>query len=149
MKRESVDAQLKVRGDRIVSDRIVSDRIVSDRIVSDRIVSDRIVSDRIVSDRIVSDRIVSDRIVSDRIVSDDNFNEVEILHFQKHCLPLTHILNELAFRTTNSMTQIHPILKFFRRFTVVLNMRATRCPVCLDSILFGRQVSKCSGKIRR
>ncbi|CAB4000998.1 citron Rho-interacting kinase isoform X1 [Paramuricea clavata] len=30
------------------------------------------------------------------------------------------------------------------RFTVVLNMRATRCPVCLDSILFGRQVSKCT-----
>ena len=107
--------------------------------MSDKIVSDRIVSDRIVSDRIVSDRIVSDRIVSDRIVSDD----------QKPCLSLIHILNELPFRT-NSMTQIHhPILKFFRRFTVVLNMRATRCPVCLDSILFGRQVSKCSGKIRK
>lgn len=30
------------------------------------------------------------------------------------------------------------------RFTVVLNMRATKCPVCLDSILFGRQVSKCT-----
>ncbi|XP_028400493.1 citron Rho-interacting kinase-like isoform X3 [Dendronephthya gigantea] len=30
------------------------------------------------------------------------------------------------------------------RFTVVLNMRATRCLVCLDNILFGRQVSKCT-----
>ncbi|XP_046840291.1 citron Rho-interacting kinase-like isoform X2 [Xenia sp. Carnegie-2017] len=30
------------------------------------------------------------------------------------------------------------------RFTTLMNMRATRCPVCLDSILFGRQISKCT-----
>lgn len=32
------------------------------------------------------------------------------------------------------------------RFNVGLNMRATKCAVCLDTVHFGRQASKCLGK---
>lgn len=32
------------------------------------------------------------------------------------------------------------------RFNVGLNMRATQCAVCLDTVHFGRQASKCLGK---
>lgn len=34
------------------------------------------------------------------------------------------------------------------RFNVGLNMRATKCAVCLDTVHFGRQASKCLGKSR-
>ena len=44
------------------------------------------------------------------------------------------------------LTQVINQILFLYSFTVVLNMRAARCPVCLDSILFGRQISKCTGK---
>ena len=35
------------------------------------------------------------------------------------------------------------------RFNVGLNMRATKCAVCLDTVHFGRQASKCLGKSSR
>lgn len=34
------------------------------------------------------------------------------------------------------------------RFNVGLNMRATKCAVCLDTVHFGRQASKCLGERR-
>lgn len=32
------------------------------------------------------------------------------------------------------------------RFNVGLNMRATKCAVCLDTVHFGRQASRCLGE---